>query len=148
MLDLDGFKMVNDVLGHLRGDEVLREFSQILRELCREQDLPCRYAGDEFVVVLNAGADEAYVEAFTRRVRKALQERSRHWMSSSVQVSIGAAYAPKDGTEVRSLLAVADERMYSDKFMRRASLGLSREVVPEGAPVISGWGPPPGTGGE
>ncbi len=147
MLDLDGFKMVNDVLGHLRGDEVLREFGEILRRLCDEFDLPCRYAGDEFVVVLQ-NAQPAAVEAFTHRVRDALLDRSRHWMSAPVGVSIGTAFAPADGTEVRSLLAVADERMYNDKFRRRTGVGLRGEPASGAPEILAGWSPPTGTRGE
>lgn len=118
MFDLDGFKHVNDTRGHLRGDELLQQFAEILRGLCRERDLPCRYAGDEFVVVL-AGADLERAHLFAERVRELLAQRSKAWLPSGLGVSFGAASFPTDGQDVRSLLAVADERMYNDKFTRR-----------------------------
>ena len=120
MFDLDGFKQVNDTLGHLRGDELLQEFGEILRSLSSDQDLPCRYAGDEFVVVLSEAVEEQ-AEQFARRVRAELDERSRAWLATSVGVSFGAACFPLDGQDVRTLLAVADQRMYNDKFSRRTS---------------------------
>jgi diguanylate cyclase (GGDEF)-like protein/putative nucleotidyltransferase with HDIG domain len=119
MFDLDRFKEVNDTLGHLRGDAVLQEFGEILRGLCSERDLPCRYAGDEFVVVLS-GSTPADADAYAVAVRKELAERSRNWLRRPVEVSVGAGSFPEDGEDVRSLLAVADQRMYNDKFSRRA----------------------------
>lgn len=121
MFDLDEFKEVNDTLGHLRGDAVLQEFGQLLRNLCDERDLPCRYAGDEFVVVLS-GASAERAEAYSVAVRTALAERSRNWLRKPVEVSVGVGSFPEDGEDVRSLLAVADQRMYKDKFSRRAPM--------------------------
>ena len=137
MFDLDGFKGINDTLGHLRGDEVLSEFGQVLKTLSRDQDLPCRYAGDEFVVVLNE-SDDHLAEQFVERVRLELFKRSEGWVGEQVTVSAGAACFPADGREVRSLLAVADERMYSDKFGRR-----SRPLPGYTHEDERGEGPPP-----
>ena len=120
MFDLDFFKQVNDTLGHLRGDAVLKEFGEILRGHCRNQDLPCRYAGDEFVVVLSGASGSRAVE-FSTAVRKELTERSSNWLPEPIEVSVGTGCFPEDGEDVRSLLAVADQRMYSDKFSRRSS---------------------------
>ncbi|MCC2671468.1 MAG: adrA 1, partial [Armatimonadetes bacterium] len=119
MFDLDGFKQVNDTLGHLRGDSVLKEFGEILRGLCHDHDLPCRYAGDEFVVVLS-GSSPRDADQFSAAVRAELAERSRQWLSTPVEVSVGTGCFPEDGEDVRSLLAVADQRMYRDKFSRRS----------------------------
>lgn len=119
MFDLDGFKLVNDTLGHLRGDEALTQFGEILRGFSRDQDLPCRYAGDEFVVVLSDSTEDE-AQRFVRQVRDALQDQSREWLSTPLSVSTGVATFPADGQDVRSLLAVADQRMYNDKFSRRA----------------------------
>ncbi|MFN3651529.1 MAG: HD domain-containing phosphohydrolase [Armatimonadota bacterium] len=123
MFDLDGFKNVNDTLGHLRGDEVLKQFGEILRTMSRDQDLPCRYAGDEFVVVLG-GAEQEAARQFARRVRNALERSTRGTLPTALGVSIGSACFPHDGQDVRNLLAVADQRMYNDKFSRRSPLSL------------------------
>jgi len=119
MFDLDEFKEVNDTLGHLRGDSVLQEFGEILRGLCTDRDLPCRYAGDEFVVVLS-GSSPQEADAYSVAVRKELAIHSRNWLRKPVEVSVGVGCFPADGDDVRSLLAVADQRMYNDKFSRRA----------------------------
>src|SRR5262249_20349195 len=70
MLDLDHFKEVNDTLGHLQGDELLRRVGQILASVARAGDVLCRYAGDEFVLLLPGAAAE-HAEQVARRVRDA-----------------------------------------------------------------------------
>ncbi len=131
MIDLDGFKQVNDTTGHLHGDEVLRKIADLLRQLTRDTDLPCRYAGDEFVVVLaNAGEEEA--RQFGTRFRQALEEKSKAWIAGGLSASIGIACFPREGRDVRSLLGVADQRMYSDKFNRRGETAGRRRAAGEG----------------
>jgi diguanylate cyclase (GGDEF)-like protein len=125
MMDLDGFKQVNDTRGHLAGDNLLREFAEILRRLSREEDLVCRYAGDEFVVVLSQAGPET-AQTFVRRVREAFSRSASELGPVSVAVSVGTACYPVDGRDGPALLAAADERMYGDKFRRRA---LPRSVA-------------------
>jgi diguanylate cyclase (GGDEF)-like protein len=127
MFDLDGFKIVNDTHGHLVGDEILRTFGGILKGVSREGDFCCRYAGDEFVVVL-AGADAAAAASFSRRVRDKLAEQDCSRISTGIDVSIGSATWPGDGSDPSRLLSAADERMYSDKFGRRSGMGPPRRA--------------------
>lgn len=118
MIDLDGFKQVNDTRGHLHGDVVLRRIGDLLRGLIRDADLPCRYAGDEFVVILaNSGEEEA--RQFGARFRRVLEEESQSLIAGGLSASVGVACFPREGRDVRSLLGVADQRMYNDKFSRR-----------------------------
>ena len=124
VLDVDGFKRINDSLGHAVGDQVLREIAQALLQSLRPYDLCVRFAGDEFVIVLGDCTPEA---AETKRLE--LQERID---AISIKVdsttfragaSAGVANYPLDGDTYEALLATADRRMYSDKALRRRIAG-------------------------
>lgn len=114
MIDLDGFKKVNDQRGHLRGDEVLRGIAAALTVATREVDVVGRYGGDEFLVLLpDAGVGEAGVvaERLVEAVRRVGQEAEPE---RPVTASVGVAFAgPSDSS--RALIARADELAYRAK---------------------------------
>jgi diguanylate cyclase (GGDEF)-like protein/PAS domain S-box-containing protein len=114
MLDLDGFKAVNDRHGHAAGDEVLREVARRLRRSVRERDLVARLGGDEFVVVLT---DLGAVPDSVDRVEAALAERFPG-TGGPLRAAAGVAVFPADGATVADLLAVADREMYAAKASR------------------------------
>jgi diguanylate cyclase (GGDEF)-like protein len=114
MLDLDGFKAVNDRHGHAAGDEVLREVARRLRRSVRERDLVARLGGDEFVVVLT---DLGAVPDSVDRVEAALAERFAG-TDAPLRAAVGVAVFPADGATVADLLAVADREMYAAKASR------------------------------
>jgi len=118
MLDLDGFKQVNDRLGHLRGDELLRTVSEVLARSARPGDMVCRYAGDEFVILL-PGATGEQASKIGWRVRRAIDNIPAIDGTVRIGASVGVATFPEDATEPRALINVADQRMYEDKFERR-----------------------------
>lgn len=116
MLDLDGFKSINDVFGHAEGDSVLRQVARRLITCLRESDTACRYGGDEFLMLLADLDNEANAIAAAARVRAQLAPPYRvAGISLDVTVSIGMAMYPIDGTEYRELTRRADEAMYRDK---------------------------------
>jgi diguanylate cyclase (GGDEF)-like protein len=118
MLDLDRFKTINDRYGHLAGDEALAAVARQLRHCAREQDVVCRYAGDEFVLVLDgAGGEDAARVA--ERVRRGIGDLI-FWDGLRLGCSIGTALFPEDGSTLKALIAAADARMYSDKARRDA----------------------------
>jgi diguanylate cyclase (GGDEF)-like protein/putative nucleotidyltransferase with HDIG domain len=122
MMDLDGFKRINDTLGHQAGDELLREVARVLFDQVRTTDFLCRYAGDEFVALVQVDSDEAREVA--QRIQKAVDtsDFGLNSAAAGIGISIGwASYGP-DGSSLDKLLLAADRAMYIDKF-RRKSLG-------------------------
>src|SRR2546423_8673117 len=103
VIDVDHFKLVNDVFGHLQGDDVLREVAQILRQNLRTDDVPARYGGDEFVALLPGtpleGAREVALRlcAAGRHHHFVLRDRPGH---ASVTLSIGVATLSEHGADV------------------------------------------------
>jgi len=119
MLDLNGFKAVNDRHGHAAGDEALREVARRLRRCVRERDLVARLGGDEFVVVLTDLGADAAVDT-VERVRAALAEPIAvdHGTDVELRAAIGVAGFPADAATVADLLSVADRAMYAAKASR------------------------------
>ena len=118
--DLDGFKEINDTLGHHVGDRALADIAHVLRSAIRPYDICARYAGDEFVVVLSGcGAEDA------ERKREELQQAIDGMRFEAggrvlpLGISVGCAVFPEDGQTHETLLAVADSRMYKNKTGRK-----------------------------
>ncbi|ALL69291.1 diguanylate cyclase/phosphodiesterase with PAS/PAC sensor [Paraburkholderia caribensis MBA4] len=115
-MDLDGFKTINDSLGHAFGDEVLKSFAQHLRQCVRNVDTVARLGGDEFVVLAeNLGAPrdaERMAEAVLERMREGISTQSQ---MLQIMPSIGIALYPQDGHTVDELLKHADAAMYEAK---------------------------------
>ncbi|MGY1680266.1 GGDEF domain-containing protein [Geodermatophilus sp. SYSU D01176] len=113
LLDLDGFKEVNDSLGHAAGDTLLRQVGPRLRGALRASDTLARLGGDEFAVLLpDAGLDAAQEQA--ERIRDLLaQPFSPGGIRLHVGVSIGVATAPVPAATVEELLRCADVAMYA-----------------------------------
>ncbi len=115
-VDLDGFKTINDSLGHHAGDEFLRSVARAMRASVRERDTVARFGGDEFVIVLRAygGPDNliSICEKILELVSRPVQV-SAHTVT--VTPSIGIAVAPGDGEDADTLLRNADAAMYTVK---------------------------------
>jgi diguanylate cyclase (GGDEF)-like protein len=116
MLDLDGFKQVNDVHGHHSGDEVLTATAALLRRSVRDFDHVGRYGGDEFLLVL-PGVDRARAEQITWRLADQFQRRTFAAGEAALQlgISTGIAVYPHDAVTRHDLLQQADQAMYADK---------------------------------
>jgi diguanylate cyclase (GGDEF)-like protein/putative nucleotidyltransferase with HDIG domain len=115
VLDLNGFKQVNDRFGHLEGNRVLRSIATGLKGACREYDYVARMGGDECVVLL-PGVPPTGIEAKAARFRETVTQIGREMFSRDVlTASVGIAHFPVDGTDAEQLLAVADRRMYQEK---------------------------------
>ena len=118
LVDLDGFKELNDTLGHSAGDEVLRQIGPRLSQILREQDTLARLGGDEFAVVLAPG-DEATASAAGLRLRAALEQSfGVGGIRLHVDASVGIALFPQHARDALGLLQRADVAMYEAKRMR------------------------------
>ena len=118
-VDLNGFKAVNDALGHAAGDELLQSVARTLRGRLRRGDLLARLGGDEFLVALT-GLDPARGRVEARRVADELTAAVRapvalRGRDVAVGASIGVAVYPADGEEFEALLHAADLGMYAHK---------------------------------
>ena len=113
--DLDGFKQVNDIYGHMMGNKVLKAVGASLRDSCREYDYVARMGGDEFVLILPASD----CENMQRRISQLREIGARAGCDATgvdiMTMSIGEAYFPADGSDAEQLLAEADRRMYRAK---------------------------------
>jgi diguanylate cyclase (GGDEF)-like protein len=127
-LDLDRFKQVNDVHGHLVGSELLSRAGQRLQEISRKQDLCFRYGGDEFVVLMPGTAAEDARENATYLHRELITTRFRmkSGIELSVSASVGLATAPADGDSIHSIIGAADARMYTVKTDGRGWVHAAR----------------------
>ncbi|MDH5506623.1 MAG: diguanylate cyclase [Anaerolineae bacterium] len=119
-VDLDGFKTINDNLGHARGDALLKQIASRLQKLIRGSDFIARMGGDEFVFLVNNLADIRGAETFAQRILNVMAEPLVGEMDGEeifVTASIGVSLFPKDSTTAEELLHQADAAMYSGKDM-------------------------------
>src|ERR1700723_904678 len=116
ILDLNGFKAINDTMGHQAGDQVLREVSAHLRRSVRASDTLARLGGDEFIVVATDLDITQSVDHFMESVRSALEKPILvEGQSMIVSASMGMAIYPDDADDSINLLRIADQRMYALK---------------------------------
>ncbi len=116
VLDLNDFKQINDTLGHLSGDHVLREVSAALRKNIRTTDTVARLGGDEFIIVATDMANELSIQRFADSLRSAIERPMiLNGQSIVVSASVGIAMYPDDATDATRLLRLADQRMYLNK---------------------------------
>jgi diguanylate cyclase (GGDEF)-like protein/PAS domain S-box-containing protein len=115
-LDLDGFKNINDSLGHSVGDLVLQEVSGRLKKWGREQDTVARVGGDEFIIVLSGVKDISDAAVATERLMDAMTAvLNVQGRSLNIGCSIGISIFPEDGADSETLIKNADAAMYSAK---------------------------------
>lgn len=113
--DLNGFKLVNDTLGHLVGNQLLQAVGAGLRESCREYDFVARMGGDEFVMILS-GVQEKTAQTKIKQLRDVIRNASREaCREGMIFGSFGLAMFPRDANSADELLACADRNMYRDK---------------------------------
>lgn len=129
LFDLDGFKRINDTLGHAAGDQVLVEVSRRIQETTRKNDLAIRLGGDEFAVLAVDMEMAADAERLASKIARALIPPVEVGdLHLSVESSIGVAMYPDDAEEIESLLQLADIAMYEAKAHGR---GMTVRYSPE-----------------
>ena len=128
--DLDNFKQINDLYGHLEGDNLLKEFASHLKEICRGYDYVARMGGDEFVIVAPGMSPEASSEKASRLHQLAVEAGQKVSGRDLVGLSVGSAFCPEDGYDVERLLSEADRRMYSMKKVHHSQPTPDRDTTP------------------
>lgn len=112
-LDLDGFKKINDSLGHSAGDAVLQAMAKIILFQIRREDIPCRFGGDEFVVLLRGVGSPDEIKKAGKRIISAIR-RSRD-IPLGISVSVGGALISPLFQEAEEVIKAADRAMYAAK---------------------------------
>jgi diguanylate cyclase (GGDEF)-like protein/putative nucleotidyltransferase with HDIG domain len=126
-LDVDLFKSYNDAFGHLAGDDILREITFHIKGSIRSIDIPCRYGGDEFAVILpESPLDDAYNVA--ERIRENVESEMDH-KGIAITCSIGVASWPTSGVTKEALLTAADSALYWSKQAGRNRVSLASAEV-------------------
>jgi diguanylate cyclase (GGDEF)-like protein len=114
MVDIDHFKRINDEFGHMLGDEVLRQISQLMTQHLRKADIICRYGGEEFAILLPETVGESAV-GVADKLRKKIEQFSFPGVARPVTISVGVADYPAHGQNRDELVRAADEALYSAK---------------------------------
>ncbi len=127
-IDLDHFKRVNDLHGHLTGSRLLAEIARTIKHSVRGIDSAFRYGGDEFIVLLPQTGKDAALEV-TQRLLHALRD-TRYLLAEGLEVrmmaSFGIASYPEDGSTIQEIIGAADQMMYLVKNSSRGNIAVAQ----------------------
>jgi diguanylate cyclase (GGDEF)-like protein len=121
MLDIDHFKQFNDRYGHDAGDVVLRQIGTFLQSKVRGEDIPCRYGGEEFLIILPEIALESAAQR-AEALRAGVEEMNnelRRPFSGQLSISVGVAIYPAHGDNLHAVMLAADQALYQAKHAGR-----------------------------
>lgn len=119
LLDLDHFKQLNDTLGHMCGDEALKDVAEILKSHFRRYDIVCRLGGDEFVVFIQRIPLEVLDRVLTSLLKKMELAYEREGVKVAITISAGIALVPEHGSTFEELYEKADRALYQVKNTTR-----------------------------
>ena len=135
MIDLDSFKLVNDIHGHAMGDKILIAFADILRATMRSTDLIGRMGGDEFVAFCHGVYDESSIASKTQFINEKITEAAKKLMGEDMNIplgaSIGCVLVPQAGTDFVELYKKADKALYIVKQNGKHGYNIFNEDAPE-----------------
>lgn len=131
MIDLDSFKLVNDLYGHSMGDKVLIRFAEIIKSAVRTTDIVGRMGGDEFIAFCQYISEEEVVAEKARYINQELLKSAREYMGEDMTIplgaSIGAVAVPDEGTDFLTLYQKADKALYDVKQNGKHGYAIYRE---------------------
>jgi len=126
MIDIDHFKRYNDTHGHLKGDELLKEFTHLLDSVIRKADILARYGGEEFVLILPEIEKKRAIQA-AEKFRKTIEKHpfpgGESQPAGKLTISLGLATYPADANDAKLLLEIADKSLYAVKSSVRNAVG-------------------------
>ncbi|MEH7076990.1 diguanylate cyclase [Neobacillus drentensis] len=117
LLDVNDFKMINDLFGHKVGDQYLKAIAHQLEKSIRDKDLVARWGGDEFLIISQGVKRKECLAEMMEEIHKNLISVSPNELE--ISVSIGAAFYPNEGKSFDDLLKLADKNMYSIKSLKK-----------------------------
>jgi len=137
MVDVDNFKHYNDTLGHIRGDNALREIAAVLHSKSRKVDTVARYGGEEFVIIMPDTVKEnarLFAERLRNEVEKLLAEEKGMPPRNRLTISCGVANYPEDALTKDDLIAMADAALYEAKGAGKNRTCVYSRVMSEKKP--------------
>ncbi len=129
LIDIDDFKNVNDIHGHVYGDELLKEFSATLHEILGNSNRLYRFGGDEFLVLFENEYDNKRIMEYASSVQQKVSEKIRRKIHSPITMSTGVVRFPEQGSDVESLLIRADVAMYKSKDSGKNQVTIFEESL-------------------
>ncbi len=131
MIDLDSFKLVNDIYGHNTGDKILIHFGELIKKIIRTNDLAGRIGGDEFIAFLQNVGDENILKEKTEYLNEKLLIAAKKLMGKDMQIplgtSVGAVFVPEEGRDFKMLCKKADIALYKVKHGGKHALAVFSE---------------------
>ncbi len=130
ILDIDHFKNINDTYGHQAGDLVLKEVSNVLKNNCRSIDIPCRYGGEEFTIILPETTSEQ-AKIFVERIRILIEKLHVIYHDRTIELTISGGYAtiPHDKIfDCNTFMECADRALYHSKKCGRNRITFYGEI--------------------
>jgi len=134
MLDIDHFKLVNDTHGHPAGDAALQQFADLLRDLVRREDVPTRYGGEEFVLMLRESGPSG-CRLLGDRIRAKVEENHFKHEGGELRITVsvgGATYWNDNYESPAQLLEAADAAVYAAKSAGRNKVVVKVDDAPRG----------------
>ncbi len=129
LIDIDDFKNVNDIHGHVYGDELLKGFSSILQRILGNENRLYRFGGDEFLVLLENEYDDQIIMNYATSVQKKVSEKILRKIHSPITMSTGVVRFPEQGCDVESILIRADVAMYKSKDSGKNQVTIFEEAL-------------------
>ncbi len=131
VIDVDGFKGINDKYGHKIGDKLLQQISERIVHETRSSDVIARIGGDEFAAILIKPNSANHIYTVGKKIEKALSDTPYNIDGTIIKAgaSVGSAVLPDDGVDLDHLFSMADESMYKNKKTRRLSIRASRDYM-------------------
>ncbi len=135
MIDLDSFKLVNDLYGHSMGDKILIRFAEIIQSAIRSTDIAGRMGGDEFIAYCKHVSDESVVAEKTKYINEEIIASAKAFMGEDMTIplgaSVGAVTVPDEGTDFLTLYSKADKALYEVKQNGKHGYALYTEKKQE-----------------